>query len=227
MYSTCPKCGYKHDADKAVEKAADNCPACGLVYSKWLKSIATSSDHVVTSSQPSSSNSLFFRLTEYLLQAKPNVTKGEVATYAIIWLGLVYLGWQFLGMDWQSAEIMNTFFHNIDLIFHEAGHVLFMPFGQYMMYLGGSLFQVLLPLMLAVAFLWVNKDSFGASVCLWWAGQSLMDLAPYIADARALRLPLLGGGTGADSPGRHDWANLLRPLGWLERDLSWRQWSIQ
>jgi len=46
-----------------------------------------------------------------------------------------------------------------------------------------------------------------------------MDIAPYIADARALRLPLLGGSTGADRPGTHDWANLLRPRGWLEYDI--------
>jgi hypothetical protein len=39
------------------------------------------------------------------------------------------------------------------------------------------------------------------------AGQSLMDLAPYVADARALRLPLLGGRTGAEVEG-HDWGAL-------------------
>ena len=87
-----------------------------------------------------------------------------------------------------------------------------------MMFLGGSLFQVMLPFMLAGAFLIINKDGFAASVCLWWTGQSLMDLAPYIGDARALRLPLLGGGTGADVPGMHDWANILRRLGWLDYD---------
>ena len=58
-----------------------------------------------------------------------------------------------------------------------------------------------------------------ASITLWWAGQSLMDLAPYIADARALRLPLLGGGTGAEVEG-HDWEYLLGALGLLSRDLA-------
>jgi len=47
----------------------------------------------------------------------------------------------------------------------------------------------------------------------------MMDLAPYIADARALVLPLLGGATGADRASRHDWANLLGPRGWLEYDI--------
>jgi hypothetical protein len=52
-----------------------------------------------------------------------------------------------------------------------------------------------------------------------------MDLAPYIADARALRMPLLGGGTGADRPGSHDWANLLRPRGWLTYDIQIANWT--
>ena len=30
---------------------------------------------------------------------------------------------------------------------------------------------------------------------------------------------LHSGGTGADNPGTHDWANLLRPLGMLNEDI--------
>ena len=44
---------------------------------------------------------------------------------------------------------------------------------------------------LAAAFL-KQGDRFGAAVCAWWAGQNLLDVAPYIADARALQLVLLG-----------------------------------
>ena len=40
-------------------------------------------------------------------------------------------------------------------------------------------------------FLFREGNAFGAAVGLWWLGQSLMDLAPYINDARALALPLL------------------------------------
>lgn len=214
MYATCPKCNYSHNDS---EKGAIACPACGLVYSKWLKSISTPDAAVESFGEPQP-DPVLSTLGNILFRAKPNVTRLEVAGYSLIWIGLVVWGWQFLSMDWQSAEIMNSFFHNVDLIFHEAGHVLFMPFGRFMMFLGGSLFQILLPLLFVGAFLWVNKDAFAASVCLWWAGQSMMDVAPYIGDARALRLPLLGGGTGADTPGSHDWANILRSLGMLGQD---------
>ena len=51
----------------------------------------------------------------------------------------------------------------------------------------------------------------------WWFGENLLDLAPYIDDARALQLVLIGGKTGAEVEG-HDWEHILVSLGWLHRD---------
>ncbi len=45
-------------------------------------------------------------------------------------------------------------------------------------------------------------------------GENLLDLAPYIADAVALELVLLGGFTGREVEG-HDWEAILGALGWL------------
>jgi hypothetical protein len=114
------------------------------------------------------------------------------------------------------STIGGSFLHLVNLPFHEAGHIFFAPFGRFFMSLGGSLTQVLVPLVCAVAF--VRKpDLFGAAVALWWAGQNLVDLGPYIADARALQIPLLGGATGAEVEG-HDWEAILQTLGWLHLD---------
>lgn len=158
-------------------------------------------------------------LARIFFPVRQGADKVEFFVYTLVGLGLAYWGWQFIAMDFRSNAIGQHWLHNVNLVFHEAGHMLFMPFGRTLMILGGSLFQVLLPLLLMLAFLSKHRDGFAAAVCLWWAGQSMMDVAPYIADARALRLPLLGGGTGADSPGMHDWANLLRPRGWLQYDI--------
>jgi hypothetical protein len=114
---------------------------------------------------------------------------------------------------------MGSFLHLVHLPFHEAGHVLLMPFGRFLSVLGGSLFQVAIPLVCGAVFLLKNRDPFAASVTLWWAGQSLMDLAPYVADARALRLPLLGGHTGAEVEG-HDWEYLLGAVGLMNHDVT-------
>ncbi len=90
----------------------------------------------------------------------------------------------------------------------------FIPLGDFMSVLGGSLMQLIMPLTAAIA-LSRHGDPFGASAGLWWLGQSLMDLAPYIHDAGHGRMLLLGGVTGQDRPGYHDWTNILGRLDML------------
>jgi hypothetical protein len=115
-----------------------------------------------------------------------------------------------------SSDAMQSFLHLPDLVFHEAGHIIFSPFGRFMTVLGGSLLQVLIPVIVAVSFV-RQEQMFGAAIGAWWAGQNLVDLAPYIADARSLRLVLLGGRTGAEVEG-HDWEFILNQLGLAHRD---------
>ncbi len=114
-----------------------------------------------------------------------------------------------------SDDAMESFLHLPDLVFHEAGHIIFSPFGQFMTVLGGSLMQTLVPIVAAVAFI-RQEDTFSAAVCAWWAGQNLVDLAPYVADAQKLQLVLLGGRTGAEVEG-HDWEFIMTQLGLLHR----------
>ncbi|HOW56043.1 MAG TPA: hypothetical protein PLR60_15500 [Syntrophorhabdaceae bacterium] len=117
-----------------------------------------------------------------------------------------------------SSELAGqSFFHNVSLPFHEAGHIIFSFLGDFMRVLGGSLMQVLVPVICLIAFLKRN-DVFAASVALWWTGQNFIDMAPYINDARAQQLMLLGGVTGQDVPGYHDWNNILGRLGMLRFD---------
>jgi hypothetical protein len=110
-----------------------------------------------------------------------------------------------------------SFLHLINLPFHEAGHILFLPLGEFMTVFGGSLFQVMVPASLTVIFLTKHRDVFGAAVTWWWMGENLVDLAPYIDDARTLQLVLIGGRTGAEVEG-HDWERILTTLGWLHLD---------
>jgi hypothetical protein len=135
------------------------------------------------------------------------------------WLLLGLLAWwsaTFITHPLDGDLVGSSFLHLINLVFHEAGHVLFAPFGSFLMSLGGSLLQLLVPIVCAVSFR-NREDMFAAWVCVWWTGQSLIDLAPYIADARALQLVLLGGVTGAEVEG-HDWEAILSALGWLHLD---------
>lgn len=140
-----------------------------------------------------------------------------LAGRALVLVALTVWGLHFVAMDPATYEINRSFLHPVNLTFHEAGHVLFQPFGRFLHVLGGSLFQVLVPLIVAGAFL-VRLHPVGVGVGLWWAGQSLMDVAVYIHDARRMTLLLLTGGTGRDHPGTHDWNNLLSWMGMLSWD---------
>src|SRR5438094_3890030 len=128
--------------------------------------------------------------------------------------------WTLLFLLWPMKEeiVGGSFLHSISLPFHEAGHIIFAPFGDLMMSLGGSLTQILIPLVCLVAFLKIeNFNPFAAAVMLWWAGENFVDVAIYINDARSLQLVLLGGHTGAEVEG-HDWERILQLTNLLPYD---------
>lgn len=99
---------------------------------------------------------------------------------------------------------------SVDLPIHETGHLVFAPFGEFIQFLGGTLFQLIMPTAFVVYFM-RRRDRHAVSVALWWVAQNFWNISVYIADARAEELPLVGGG-------EHDWAYLLGRLGWLRLD---------
>jgi hypothetical protein len=58
----------------------------------------------------------------------------------------------------DARYLMGSFLHLVHLPFHEAGHVFLMPFGRFLSVLGGSLFQVAIPLLCSAVFLLKNRD---------------------------------------------------------------------
>jgi hypothetical protein len=222
VYRTCPKCGHTRAANDT--SPAGECAGCGLVFAKWLKSRFRSESAALPDAAAAGAPRTGAGLAAAALHVEQPVNQLVFGGRALVWLALVvWSGW-FFGTDYRavelgSTEIGNSFMHRVNLVFHEAGHVLFMPFGEFLAVLGGSLGQLLMPLVVAVAFVARHRNPFGGSVGLWWVGQSAMDLAPYVADARAGRLTLLGGFTGQDRPGYHDWERLLGTLGWMHHDL--------
>ena len=143
----------------------------------------------------------------------PAAHAGRVLAFLV----LVLWGWRFMTTPLETNYTGESLLHLVNLPFHEAGHLLFMPFGRFMTILGGSLGQILMPLVCLGTFLLKTRDPFGGSVALWWTAENFMDVAPYINDARAMDLLLLGGFTGKEVDA-HDWNNLLTMLGWLQYD---------
>lgn len=124
---------------------------------------------------------------------------------ALIWtalLGLLSLYLLIRRPPWFVLDWVN-------LPMHEAGHIVFGFFGEFIQFLGGTLMQLAIPALVAVCF-WRERKLAGAQFGLFWLGESCLNISFYVADARALQLELIGG--------EHDWHYLLSHVGLLNQD---------
>lgn len=202
------------------------CPACGLIFAKWVDrenfvppSLRQRQDTDSLEDTPAGWSAIGSRLLEVPDKVDPVSFWGRVTVFVL----LLIWSYRLVNYDITEGEIAGSFMHNIILPIHEAGHILFIPFGEFMTIAGGSLFQLLLPLIAAGTLLIQNRDPFGAGLGLWWCGTSLVDLAPYIYDAAVPTMMLLGGHTGEDGP--HDWIYLLDHFGKVTRSPVYGHWA--
>lgn len=107
-----------------------------------------------------------------------------------------------------------SFLDEVNLVSHEAGHLLFSYFGEFLHVVGGTLGQLLVPAGFAVYFA-AQRQLFSASVALFWVGQNMLGISVYAKDAAAMELPLVSVG-GGDA--MHDWNYLLLRLNLLAWD---------
>jgi len=108
-----------------------------------------------------------------------------------------YAGWLVFAYEYH-------FLDGVNLAFHEAGHLFFAFFGQTLQMLGGTIFQLGVPVLCSLHFARRGR-AFETALCGVWLGESVMNVARYMADAQAMVLPLVGGGI-------HDWNWLLGRL---------------
>ena len=141
---------------------------------------------------------------------------GPVAR-AVGLLALTWLTWTTIagGLAYPRPSGILTIVDGANFILHEAGHVIFMFFGEFLAVLGGSLNQVLIPALFTGYFVRHHQPG-SACATLFWTGQSLTGVAIYAADAQTLRLPLHGS-DGSDAAAIHDWHRLLQWMGLLDR----------
>lgn len=109
------------------------------------------------------------------------------------------------------APMSGSFLDMVDLPVHETGHLLFRPFGEFMMIAGGSLFQIIMPAVFVGYFVWHEKY-YSAAIVLLWVGQSILNVFVYAADAVVMQLVLTSGMTGSEGS-FHDWNYLLTRTG--------------
>lgn len=107
-----------------------------------------------------------------------------------------------------------TFLDRVDLVIHEAGHVIFGFIGETAGILGGTIMQLAVPAALSIYFR-KRGEMFSAAFGIFWIGQNLFNISVYIKDAAAMELPLINVGGGE---GIHDWNYLLLKINLLAWD---------
>ena len=98
----------------------------------------------------------------------------------------------------------------VNLIIHEGGHFFFSWFGHTIMILGGTLGELIVPLLCAAAFFW-QREATGFAFALFWFFENFPYIGTYMADARTSARPLVGSEIS-------DWETLFTQWGLLAQD---------
>jgi hypothetical protein len=99
-----------------------------------------------------------------------------------------------------------------NLLFHEAGHPITGLFSQRLEPYGGTFGQIFFPLLLMVSF-WRKGRAVEVAAATVWFFENWLNIAHYMADARKLELPLVGGGD-------HDWNTIFARWDVLQHEIA-------
>jgi hypothetical protein len=127
------------------------------------------------------------------------------------WL-VFYAGFLIYAFSMHGAFL---FIDLANLVVHEGGHLLFGWFGPTLGLWGGTILQWLVPLLLA-AYFFSQRQAPAFAFCSFFFFENWLYTATYMADARAMLLPLV---TAGDSDYvEHDWHTIFSSLGVLPYD---------
>lgn len=125
-------------------------------------------------------------------------------------VGVISFGVVSIGFHWLSPQGWVPILDSANLALHEAGHALVGLFSVRATVYGGTLFQIFFPV--AAAWHFRRASSLGGVAASGvWAGENLLNIARYMADARTQELPLVGSGD-------HDWAEIFGRWGVMHLD---------
>ncbi len=145
-------------------------------------------------------------LRETLAEPWQPASKAALIAWSVFYAIFLFYAWQahggFLMVD------------NANLIVHEGGHALFGWFGQTPGLWGGTILQLLVPLLLAASFAY-KRQTTATAFCLFLFFENFLYVATYMSDARTQALPLVS--LGGDEP-INDWFLMLGQLGLLPYD---------
>jgi hypothetical protein len=137
------------------------------------------------------------------------VTKGRLVGFIV---GITL----FLALLFRAEPGFVFLLDHANLLFHEAGHPFVGIFSRRLEPYGGTLGQLVFPCILLVG-CWRKGQPLGVAAAAIWFFENWLNIARYLADARTLALPLVGGGD-------HDWNTILYRWGLLSYDTEIAHW---
>ena len=132
---------------------------------------------------------------------------------AAMWT-LFYLAFMYYAFS-KHGEFL--FIDSANLVVHEGGHLLFGWFGHTLGIWGGTILQWAVPFLLA-AYFFSQRQTAAFVFCMFFFFENWLYTATYMADARAMSLPLVT--VGDPELAEHDWNTIFSSLGILQYDTS-------
>lgn len=145
---------------------------------------------------------------------RPEDGFAPVSQGALVGWGIAY------GLFLLYAATNTTGFLFIDfanLMFHEAGHAVLGWAGYYTQILGGTLGELIVPLVCTLVFI-RRGETQAVAFSAFWTSENLLYIATYMGDARRAALPLVGSDES-------DWAILFSHWGVLPLDRTIAAWT--
>jgi hypothetical protein len=134
------------------------------------------------------------KIQEALSEAWNKVTTGKFIGAS---LGILFLFILLITDDDGFIFLLD----HANLAFHEAGHPIFRVFGETFGLYGGTIGQLVFPFVVLAIFL-MRREPVSFALAGVWLFENFLNIARYMADARAQVLPLVGGG-------EHDWTEIF------------------
>lgn len=147
----CPKCTFEQPDDST------QCLRCGVIFAKLHPAQSClETDHADFPSEEQFIGN--GRLTGTITDVTSEENPIHLAGRAIVWVLLLVWGVKFIFTPVSGEAFFASFMHLVNLPFHEAGHVIFSPFGRFIQVLGGTLG------------VWLRGIVDGCGACLGWVG---------------------------------------------------------
>jgi hypothetical protein len=198
MPKLCESCGSYDPAPRLT--AESRCPRCGVVYANLSQAPVCA---------PAAPAERLRRAAVPPLAASEPGADWPPLKPVEVWGSLAAVCVLFAIILFDDDGFVPLLDH-ANLAFHEAGHPLFGLLGSALGLYGGTLGQLVFPVVAAASF-WRRRHAVGVALSGVWLFENFLNIARYMADARAQLLPLVGGG-------EHDWYHIFSRWGLLAHD---------